>query len=158
MDAPHARIIVATCDSSELGPHLFVNLIHECLPAASSSSAHRVTRASIRPTFVLGSKDQNEYSPLLYYCRLLTPSLGTIGELKTLEKYLDLVVIISPFAFEPSLKVLRVESILRYFFDPLPRHCGGIPKKWGITDRAAIGECRRCKTLWQWPRQIAPQG
>jgi hypothetical protein len=81
--ASHARCIIATYDSSELGPHFFINLIQECLPAASS--AHRVTRASIAPTFVLGSKDQNEYSPLLYYCRQTsTPSLGTIGELKRL--------------------------------------------------------------------------
>lgn len=81
--ASHARCIIATYDSSELGPHFFINLIQECLPAASS--AHRVTRASITPTFVLGSKDQNEYSPLLYYCRQTsTPSLGTIGELKRL--------------------------------------------------------------------------
>ena len=39
--------------------------------------------------------------------------------------HLNLVIVISPFAFQPSIQLLRIEPIFRDLLDSLPRHdCG----------------------------------
>lgn len=49
---------------------------------------------------------------------------GTVSRGGRAETYLDLIVIISPFALEPILDLPRVEAIIVYFLDSLPRHRG----------------------------------
>lgn len=78
--------------------------------------------ASARHTCVFGSTDQKEYRPLLYFCSQRQQIYKT-KQHASISLYLDLVVIVAPFSFEPFVKLLRIQSIFRDLIHPMPRHC-----------------------------------
>lgn len=58
--------------------------------------------------------------PLVYFPRQL--SISQDDGNPSAETYLDLVVIISPFALEPSIDLPRVEAVIRDLLDSMPGH------------------------------------
>jgi hypothetical protein len=57
------------------------------------------------------------------------------------ESYLNLVVIVSPFALEPSIELLCVESVLRYPLDSVPGHGDSDLVIGGNIPRESDDEC-----------------